>query len=97
MLPEYKDLILENNRQQNRFELPIDDTYAFISYQDRGDIIYLMHTEVPESLEGKGVASALAEKAFAYLSESQLKVRIYCSYLATWILRHPEYASMVVQ
>lgn len=91
MLAELQPIPLTDNRSENRFELILEGGTAFLNYQDHGDLFYLMHTEVPTGLEGMGVASALAEKVFDFLGQKQVKIKIYCSYIITWLKRHPEY------
>jgi predicted GNAT family acetyltransferase len=54
-----------------------------------------MHTEVPESMEGRGVASALAKFAFEYAKEHGNAVKIYCPFVGTYLERHPEFRSLV--
>ncbi len=49
-----------------------------------------MHTEVPDSMSGKGVASALAAYAFQYAKENKKPVMVYCPFVAAYLKRHPE-------
>lgn len=95
MIAELQPIPLTDNRTENRFELILETGTAFLNYQDHGDQFYLMHTEVPTSLEGMGVASALTEKVFEFLDKKQVKVKIYCGYILTWIKRHPEYERLL--
>ncbi len=55
-----------NNEQQMRFEVHEGENIAFLEYRFYKKNIALMHTLVPESMEGKGFASALAAFAFNY-------------------------------
>jgi len=54
-----------------------------------------MHTFVPESLEGRGLASALAKFALEYAKGKNLQVIVYCPFVATYLKRHPEYNFLV--
>jgi predicted GNAT family acetyltransferase len=49
-----------------------------------------MHTEVPVSMRGKGIASVLAEYAFQFAKENNRKVMVYCPFVAAYLKRHPE-------
>jgi uncharacterized protein len=60
----YEDLPLINNHDTHNFELFVEGHRAFIDYQQKGDKVFLIHTEVPVELEGKGVAEAIVEKTF---------------------------------
>ena len=52
--------------------------------------IAFMHTVVPEAMKGKGVATALAEYAFAFAIDIKKKVMVYCPFVASYVAKHPE-------
>ena len=79
-----------NNTDQQQFEVHMDDHVAVLIYRFYKNDIALMHTEVPKSMEGKGVASALAEYAFKYAKENNKRVMVYCPFVAAYVKRHPE-------
>ena len=61
-----EDHKLIDNEEKHRYEFQIDGKIAEIDYiKSNNGEIYLVHTEVPASLGGKGVGSQLAEKALA--------------------------------
>ena len=78
-----------HNEKQMRFEIHEGDETAFLEFRFYKDKIALMHTVVPSSMEGKGVASALAQHAFAYAKEQHKPVMVYCSYVLNYLKRHP--------
>ncbi len=84
-----------NNDKQSQLELHLDNEIAVLQYRFLDDKIWLMHTEVPESLEGKGIASALAHYAFEWAKAQQKKVKVICPFVAIYLKRHPEYESVV--
>lgn len=88
---KYPDIPLVNNTAAHNFELTIDGVVSFIDYKQKGDKIYLIHTEVPEELEGKGIAAALVEKTFEYLEQHNLKMIPLCTYIVAFLKRHPEW------
>ena len=81
---------IRNNEQQMRFEIQQDEDIAFLEYRFYKKNIALMHTLVPASMEGKGLASALAAFAFNYAKENKKLVMVYCPFVATYIKRHLE-------
>ena|SRR5882757_7990589 len=85
-----------NNTHNQQFEVFVGEDRASLEYRMHDGIIVLMHTEVPEALGGKSIASALAEYAFQYASEHKLPVKVYCPFVATWLKRHPEKTAMLV-
>lgn len=91
----YDDLQLINNQAIHNFELFVDGHRAFIDYQQRGDKFFLIHTEVPQELEGRGVAAALVEKTFKYLEANNFKIIPYCEYIKVYLKRHPEWERLV--
>lgn len=82
---------LFNNTERGAFEMAVQDDLAFISYRTNGDVISLMHTEVPEDLEGQGIGSALVEKTFQYLEANNLRMVPRCAFVSTYLKRHPEW------
>jgi predicted GNAT family acetyltransferase len=85
------DVNIIHNKQNMRFEMLLDDQQAFLEYRFKGNDIAFMHTEVPESMSGKGIASKLAVYAFNYAKENNLPVIVYCPFVKTFLKRHPEY------
>ncbi len=89
------EIEIVNNEKHSRFEAAIEGKIAHVDYRfDKGDII-LLHTFVPESLRGKGIASALAKLVLEYIKEHKLKAVIYCPTIAKYIKQHPEYEVLV--
>jgi hypothetical protein len=90
------DESLINNQAIHNFEMVVDGHRAFIDYQQKGDKVFLMHTEVPVELEGRGVASTIVEKTLKYLEANNLKIVPYCAYIKVFLKRHPEWERLVV-
>lgn len=85
------------NTEKKRFELHVENQIAFIDYMITNEnVIYLTHTEVPESLSGKGVGSAVVEKTLEFLKDNSYKLVPQCSFIAKYVVKHPEWKSIVV-
>jgi predicted GNAT family acetyltransferase len=78
-----------------RFELERDGHVAYLEYNLAGKVLQLIHTEVPEALRGKGVASTLAKSAFHWAREHAVKVDVICPSVAAYLKKHPEYSGLV--
>jgi hypothetical protein len=91
----YPETPLIYNEPDQRFEFVVDGHLSLIEFKKKGDTVYLVHTEVPEVLEGKGVAAAMVEKTLEYLEEHQLKLIPACSYVQVYLKRHPEWNRLV--
>jgi len=79
-----------NNATAGRYELEVDGSLAIAAYERREGAIVFTHTEVPEQLEGRGIASRLIKGALADVRDSGLKVVPLCAFVAGYIDRHPE-------
>jgi predicted GNAT family acetyltransferase len=91
----YDEIPLINNEAIHNFEFIVDGHRAFIDYKQHGDKVFLIHTEVPVELEGKGVASAMVEKIFKYLEANSLKIVPYCPYIKVFLKKHPEWERLL--
>jgi predicted GNAT family acetyltransferase len=89
------ELTIRNNEANQQFEVEVDGELAYLSYRFHKGEIALMHTEVPKSLGGKGIASALAEHAMEFAREHKMPVMVYCPFVAAWLKRHPGYQGLV--
>ncbi|MBD1362301.1 N-acetyltransferase [Mucilaginibacter sp. ZT4R22] len=87
----YDDIELINNEAIHNFELFVDGQRAFIDYKTKDNKIYLIHTEVPKELQGRGVAEAIVEKAFHYIEAHKLVLIPLCSYVQVFLRKHPEW------
>jgi uncharacterized protein len=87
---EPRDIRIEHNAAAGRFEARIDGWLCRCDYRLIDGVVHLMHTEVPPSLEGKGIAAALVRAALGWAAEQKLKVRPRCSYVRAYMQRHPE-------
>lgn len=80
-----------------RFETDHDDP-AYLEYDtDENGSIEILHTIVPPHLEGKGIGSALAKRALEYAKDEGKTVVPSCSFVRSWIERHPEYQDLVAE
>ena len=83
-----------NNAADKRFELSEGGKIASLTYRMRSGKLYLIHTEVPEGLEGQGYGSALARTALEFAKREHLRVIPLCPFVSLYLERHPEYASL---
>ena len=89
------DATIVNNEAENRFETCVNGEIAFIGYHRVNETIVFDHTEVPPALEGHGLAGRLTKTALEYARSQHLKVIARCSYVESYIRKHPEYEELV--
>ena len=80
-----------------RFEIERDGKIAYLEYSMTGNVLGLIHTEVPAELRGLGLASSLAETALQYALKNKLKVDVICPSVHDYITKHPEYSDLVLR
>jgi uncharacterized protein len=88
--------LVQQEVTNGRFEIERDGEVAYLEYSLSGNILELIHTEVPEKLRGLGLASSLAESALLWARERNLKVDIVCPLVREYVNKHPEYADLVM-
>ena len=87
---------ISNNKQKFRFEAALPDgEFATLEYRWLKGNMVLMHTIVPPSAQGKGVGSQLIKYVLDYVREHNLKIVVYCSFVAAYVKEHPGYEDLV--
>lgn len=79
-----------HNADAQRFEIRQAEHLAICSYQRSGTLLDLDHTVVPQALQGQGLAALLVQAALDWAREQGLRVRPTCSYVASYMKRHPQ-------
>jgi len=87
---------VHDNESLHRYELNEGDTVAFSVYRRRGNVTTFVHTEVPESLAGHGVGSALIHGALDIERASGRRIVAQCPFVARFIAGHPDYRDLLV-
>jgi len=73
-----------------RFDTQVEGGLAECVYRLAGGVMNIVHTEVPPQAEGRGVAAALVRAALAFAREQGLRVYPSCSYVRSYMRRHPD-------
>ena len=80
-----------------QFELEREGKVATLQYTLAGNGLALLHSEIPESLRGTGIASTLAKTALDWARENKLKVDVVCPFVAGFLKSHPEYDDLILK
>lgn len=86
---------VHDNPAAGRYEARVDGQLAVITYERSDDRITFIHTGVPPTLEGRGIASTMAYVALEEARTAGLAVIPRCPFVAAYIRRHPVYADLV--
>lgn len=95
MKPEFENIPLVKNEEKKRFEIELNNHFAFIDYKETSHQISLIHTEADPELAGTGAAAAVVEKTLIYIEESGKKLLPFCPYVFAYIKKHPEWKRIV--
>jgi predicted GNAT family acetyltransferase len=87
---------VRDNQDASRYEITVDGETAFLDYERRKGSIALVHTEVPESLGGRGLGGTLARHALDTARADGNRVVVQCPFVQAWLRRHPDYSDIVV-
>ena len=85
---------VQHNIDQQRFECTVEGMLCVADYQLKDGVMLMTHTEVPLTLEGRGIAASLVAAALAHARSANLKVHPACSYVRLYMQRHPETQTM---
>jgi predicted GNAT family acetyltransferase len=80
-----------------RFEIERDGQVAYLEYTITGNILALTHSEVPEPLRGRGLASELAKSALDWARENHMRVDVVCPSVSDYLERHKEYSDLILR
>jgi uncharacterized protein len=82
--------------EHSRYELRIGDrTIGQAAYRRRDGRLVFIHTEVDESLEGRGLGSRLAAGALDDARRQGLQVVPLCPFITHYIQQHEQYADLL--
>jgi predicted GNAT family acetyltransferase len=90
------EIVVSDAPERKRFEVTVDGELAgFLVYRAREGLIALIHTEVEDAYEGRGLGGRLARFALDGAREQGVAVLPFCPFVNAWIKRHPEYVDLV--
>lgn len=84
----------QHEPEHQRFTLPTTPV-SVLDYQlDDGRVVF-SHTGVPVAYQGHGLAAQLVEAGLQWARDEGFKVVPACSYVQTYLQRHPEWQHLV--
>ena len=85
------------NEEKEQWEAHAGGETGVLTYSEMDGKLYLLHTEVPEAMEGQGIAGRLVRTALDHAREKGQKVVPFCPFARSWIRRHQEYADLMAE
>jgi uncharacterized protein len=95
MNPSNQYTVVTLNETDSRFEVSTQDGIAYVDYRWSGEILNLLYIFVPVSFRGKGISSVLLEHVLNYAREKNVKIKVFCPYIAKYIRMHPEHQALL--
>ncbi len=83
-------ITIEHLPERGRFQTIVEGHLCVTEYRLAAGVMQMTHTEVHPSLEGRGIAARLVAAALAHARVADLKVEPQCSYVRTYMRRHPQ-------
>jgi predicted GNAT family acetyltransferase len=84
-----------DNVAASRFEVTVDGHLAELVYERDDQRFVIVHTGVPDELEGRGVGGILVTAAIDDAARRGLTVVPKCPFARVWLKRHPDVAGRV--
>lgn len=89
-------ITVADNAAGERYEVRVDGELAgFLQYRLRTKLIELVHTEIDEEFEGRGLGSQLISFALNDARDRGLAVLPFCPFVNDYIRRHRQYVALV--
>ena len=89
------DAEIRDNVELHRYELPIGDQVAVVTYNLSEPNLMITETLVPQALEGQGIASRLAKHVLYDARLRGLLILPVCPFFSAYLQKHPEHADVV--
>jgi predicted GNAT family acetyltransferase len=86
---------VRHNEAKHQFEAGSETNPAHLHYRLRDGVMDIVHTDVPQEYQGQGLAGKLATTALEWARATGRKVIPSCSYVKTFITKHPEFSDLV--
>ncbi|HTX24734.1 MAG TPA: GNAT family N-acetyltransferase [Steroidobacteraceae bacterium] len=88
---------MKDNRAEGRYELQTSGGVAFIDYRRDGNVVTMLHAEVPAAVRAGGVGSRLVRGALDLVRGEGGKVIPRCPFVAAYIGKHPDAQDLLAE
>ncbi len=88
------DIVHDQEKQRLGAVFPERGEVGYLTYERAGTVATFTHTVVDREFGGRGIAGQLAAAALDFAREQGWSVVPRCSYIASYLERHPGYADL---
>ena len=90
------DITVVRNDAEHRYEIVVDGTVAgFTEIESRDGTVVMPHTVVDDAYAGQGLGGKLVSGALEDIRGRGERIVPECSYVRSFIEKHPEYGDLV--
>jgi predicted GNAT family acetyltransferase len=82
------DVSVEHDQESRRFHAEVEGHRAVVTYRLDDGRMTILHTGVPQAIEGRGIAGALTRAALDAARREGWRVDPQCAYAAAFVRRH---------
>jgi predicted GNAT family acetyltransferase len=94
-MTEFHDLAADRRYQQHFADAAGASHPVWAEYAVRGHTRVILHVEAHPALRGSGAAGKFMQALAEHARAEGYKLEPHCSYAATWLKRHEEYADLL--
>ncbi len=84
-----------DDAHHHRFVFGDAEPVAELTYRREGDELFLLHTEVPPTLGGRGIGGRLVSAAVERAVSERLTIVPWCAFARRWLRDRPDVAATV--
>ena len=88
---------ITHDLQNHCFSTTVDGHLCVLTYLLDDNVATFVHTGVPDAVAGRGIAAALTQFSLETAMREGWKVIPACSYVATYLRRHPAFADLTLK
>lgn len=94
----YHDAKVRHDEEQQRYVLEINgQLLGFAQYHEEGDRQIFTHTEIDDSLSGKGMGSMLVRESLDDARQRGKRIVPVCEFIGAYVKKHPDWNDLLVQ
>lgn len=80
--------MVNHDASNHKFTIDNPEGVSWLEYAEDDQSVTVLHTVVPSTLSGRGLAGQLAAAAWDYTQKQHKEIRSECSYMTAWLKHH---------